>query len=340
MVRPETKPDDVHGMLAARGILTSRGGRTSHAALVARQFGKPAVVGVADDGGRPRRAAAHGRRAGAARGRRGLDRRHDRRGVRGQARHRRARVRRSGAADAAPLGRRLPPARRVGERRLSGRRAARAPLRRRGHRPHAHRAHVLPDGAAADRAADDPRAGRRGARRVPRAAAADAARGLRGPVPRDGRRAGDDPADRSAAARVPAEPRRPAARRDRDRDAREDGQPGTGDGTGSAGARRHAQAEEAPARRGRAHARVESDAGPARRAAGHPPAGAGAHAGARDHRGRLHLRARGHQGEAEDHDPAHRAQQRAQVRAAHPRGRGAGGDEGAGPQGAATSSAR
>jgi pyruvate,orthophosphate dikinase len=46
MVRPETKPDDVHGMLAARGILTSRGGRTSHAALVARQFGKPAVVGI------------------------------------------------------------------------------------------------------------------------------------------------------------------------------------------------------------------------------------------------------------------------------------------------------
>jgi pyruvate,orthophosphate dikinase len=46
MVRPETKPDDVHGMLASRGILTSRGGRTSHAALVARQFGKPAVVGV------------------------------------------------------------------------------------------------------------------------------------------------------------------------------------------------------------------------------------------------------------------------------------------------------
>ena len=47
MVRPETKPDDVHGMLAAQGILTSRGGRTSHAALVARQFGIPAVVGCA-----------------------------------------------------------------------------------------------------------------------------------------------------------------------------------------------------------------------------------------------------------------------------------------------------
>ena len=48
MVRPETKPDDVHGMLAAEGILTSKGGRTSHAALVARQFGKPAVVGAAN----------------------------------------------------------------------------------------------------------------------------------------------------------------------------------------------------------------------------------------------------------------------------------------------------
>ncbi len=46
MARPETKPDDVHGMLAAEGIVTSRGGRTSHAALVARQFGKPAVVGT------------------------------------------------------------------------------------------------------------------------------------------------------------------------------------------------------------------------------------------------------------------------------------------------------
>jgi len=46
MVRPETKPDDVHGMLASAGILTSKGGATSHAAVVARQFGVPAVCGA------------------------------------------------------------------------------------------------------------------------------------------------------------------------------------------------------------------------------------------------------------------------------------------------------
>jgi pyruvate,orthophosphate dikinase len=47
MVRPFTRPDDVHGMLAAKGILTSEGGATSHAAVVARQFGVPCVVGAA-----------------------------------------------------------------------------------------------------------------------------------------------------------------------------------------------------------------------------------------------------------------------------------------------------
>jgi len=46
MARPFTKPDDVHGMLAAKGILTSEGGATSHAAVVARQFGVPCVVGA------------------------------------------------------------------------------------------------------------------------------------------------------------------------------------------------------------------------------------------------------------------------------------------------------
>lgn len=45
LVRPDTTPDDVHGMIAARGILTQHGGRASHAAVVARQLGKPCVVG-------------------------------------------------------------------------------------------------------------------------------------------------------------------------------------------------------------------------------------------------------------------------------------------------------
>jgi pyruvate,orthophosphate dikinase len=47
MVRPFTKPDDVHGMIASKGILTSEGGATSHAAVVARQFGVPCIVGAA-----------------------------------------------------------------------------------------------------------------------------------------------------------------------------------------------------------------------------------------------------------------------------------------------------
>ena len=47
LVRAETSPDDVHGMARAAGILTSRGGLASHAAVVARGWGIPAVVGAA-----------------------------------------------------------------------------------------------------------------------------------------------------------------------------------------------------------------------------------------------------------------------------------------------------
>ncbi len=46
LVRPETSPDDLHGMIAAEGILTSRGGLVSHAAVVARGMGKPAICGA------------------------------------------------------------------------------------------------------------------------------------------------------------------------------------------------------------------------------------------------------------------------------------------------------
>ncbi|MFM8972522.1 MAG: pyruvate, phosphate dikinase [Actinomycetota bacterium] len=48
LVRPETSPDDLHGMIAAQGILTSRGGLVSHAAVVARGMGKPAICGADD----------------------------------------------------------------------------------------------------------------------------------------------------------------------------------------------------------------------------------------------------------------------------------------------------
>jgi pyruvate,orthophosphate dikinase len=46
LCRPETTPDDLHGMVAAQGILTTRGGMTSHAAVIARGMGKPAVTGT------------------------------------------------------------------------------------------------------------------------------------------------------------------------------------------------------------------------------------------------------------------------------------------------------
>ena len=45
LVRPTTDPDDVHGMLAARGVITEIGGTTSHAAVVSRELDRPCVVG-------------------------------------------------------------------------------------------------------------------------------------------------------------------------------------------------------------------------------------------------------------------------------------------------------
>jgi pyruvate,orthophosphate dikinase len=63
LVRTETSPEDIGGMVAAQGILTSRGGMTSHAAVVARGMGKPCVVGAEglqiDEAGKRLRAGAH-----------------------------------------------------------------------------------------------------------------------------------------------------------------------------------------------------------------------------------------------------------------------------------------
>ena len=48
MVRTETSPEDIHGMHAAKGILTGRGSMTSHAAVVARGMGRPCVSGASE----------------------------------------------------------------------------------------------------------------------------------------------------------------------------------------------------------------------------------------------------------------------------------------------------
>ena len=113
LVRAETSPDDVHGMARAAGILTSRGGLASHAAVVARGWGIPAVVGAAGmqvDDGRVvlRRADARGRGGH-------HDRRPDRRGLRGRdPEHDRGRA---GGADAARVGPTRPASRSASPRR-------------------------------------------------------------------------------------------------------------------------------------------------------------------------------------------------------------------------------
>jgi pyruvate,orthophosphate dikinase len=62
LIRRETTPDDLAGIVAATGVLTTRGGKTAHAAVVARGMGKPCVCGVGglilDDDGQPRLVAA------------------------------------------------------------------------------------------------------------------------------------------------------------------------------------------------------------------------------------------------------------------------------------------
>jgi pyruvate,orthophosphate dikinase len=45
LVRPKTSPEDIRGILAAEGVVTARGGMTSHAAVITRSLGKPCVVG-------------------------------------------------------------------------------------------------------------------------------------------------------------------------------------------------------------------------------------------------------------------------------------------------------
>ena len=199
LVRIETSPEDIHGMHAAEGILTTRGGMTSHAAVVARGMGKPCVSGcgtIRVDYGRG--TMSIGSRTFKTGDVITID------GSLGQVLAGRMPMIEPklsgefgtlmGWADSGPQ------ARRSRQRRHAGGRAHRHQVRRRGHRALPHRAHVLRGNPDPHRARDDPRRGRADPPRRAVEAAADAARRFRRAVRDHEGPAGDDPAARSAAA--------------------------------------------------------------------------------------------------------------------------------------------
>ena len=220
LVRWETTPDDIHGLIQARGVLTAHGGMTSHAAVVARGMGKPCVA--ACEGLVDRRARRHG---------------DDRRARRWSVGDVITIDGGTGRVIVGPvrlvppaidenfgtilgLGRRVPPPAGARERRHARGRGQGARVRSRGDRPLPHRAHVHGARSAADRAGDDHGRDRAGAARGARSAAARAAGRLRGDLRGDGRVPGDDPAARPAAARVPPVARGGDERRDAPADRR------------------------------------------------------------------------------------------------------------------------
>ncbi len=220
LVRVETSPEDLRGMIAAEGILTARGGVSSHAALVARQMGKVCVCGAAavEVDYQARTVTVDGQDV---QGRRlDVDRRHRRQGLRGPGqdgavgdRRRPDRRRRGGEEDREVQ--ELPAADEVVRRgdphgacaptpTRPSRRSNAHRVRRRRHRPLPHRAHVLRGRPHRRDARDDPRRDARGAEGGARQAAAVSARRLRRHLPGAQGLPGDDPLPRSAAARVPA----------------------------------------------------------------------------------------------------------------------------------------
>ncbi len=207
LVRKETSPEDVDGMHSAAGILTSTGGMTSHAAVVARGWGKCCVAGAGaieiDEKGRK---ITVGGKTFTHKDVLSID------GSTGEVYRRpdadrRAEARRGDFATGDEVGRQVPHAGHPHQRRHAPRTQAGPRVRRRGHRPLPHRAHVLRGRAHPRHAGDDPGRRRRGPRGGPQEAAAVPAEGLRRHLQGDERPAGDDPAARPAAARVPA-PRR------------------------------------------------------------------------------------------------------------------------------------
>ena len=149
LVRKETVPDDIHGMEVAKGILTARGGMTSHAAVVCRGMGTPCVAGAESVTVERAQEVSH-------RHRRRQDSSPSRKatGSRSMAPPATSIAGKANTIEADPnsrrprqvhgLGRRVPrQVRRARQRRYPARRQGRAQVRRRRHRPLPHRAHVL-----------------------------------------------------------------------------------------------------------------------------------------------------------------------------------------------------
>ena len=282
LVRRETTPDDYHGMIAAQGILTSSGGTNSHAAVVARGEGIPAVCGadaiklrVADgefnaDGTTVREGdtiTIDGFTGHVFVGELPLQESLLERARQGDTE---AREEPLWKIVRTPDGDRRRPSRSEGarERRHARPVDERSRARRRGHRPVPHRAHVPRRGTRARGAPDDLRGdGRARAGRLRHPAAAPTRR-LRRHLHGDERPAGDGAAARPAAARVPARPGRARGR-----------------GRAGEGERRRRRRAGARAAEGERAARDEPDARPARGASGHREAGPLRDAGAGDRRG-------------------------------------------------------
>ena len=280
LVRQETSPEDFHGMVASRAILTARGGLVSHAAVVARGLGKPAVCGAAelvvDEHARTVRAGATTIHEGDVLTRR----RHLRAGLRRRGPADRARAR-PGAGHAAGLGRRGPTLQVLCQRRHRADAAQAAP--RSAPRASACAAPSTSSSASACAwcgARSSPRAPtrRRRARRAARRCSATTSRVCCA----SWRAAGHGAAAGPAAARVPARPGRA---------------PGGG-GHGDAGRRGRAPAGAAPRLAG-----VQPDAGRARLPAGRAQAElTRVQVASADGRGR-DVQQAGRSGAPADHDP-------------------------------------
>ena len=219
LVRVETSPEDLRGMIAAEGILTARGGVSSHAALVARQMGKVCVCGAAavevDYQARTVKVDGQTFKEGDWMS---ID------GTAGKVYAGKVKTAPSeivaGLIDGNEAAKKTEKFKNFQQlmkwcsdaTRMSVRTNADTPEQTAnavafgavGHRPHAHRAHVLRGRPHRRDARDDPRRDARGAEGGARQAPAVPARGLRGHLPGAQGLPGDDPLPRSAAARVPA----------------------------------------------------------------------------------------------------------------------------------------